>query len=47
VLLDLTAGVDPTTVAEAVGEMAAAGVELVGVIESADDAPASTGETAG
>ena len=47
VLLDLTAGVDPATVAEAVGEMAAAGVELVGVIEPADDAPASTGETAG
>jgi nicotinamidase/pyrazinamidase len=47
VLLDLTAGVDPATVAEAVGEMAAAGVELVGVIEPADDAPPSTGETAG
>jgi len=47
VLLDLTAGVDPATVAEAVGEMAAAGVELVGVIEPADDAPANTGETAG
>jgi nicotinamidase/pyrazinamidase len=46
VLLDLTAGVDPTTVAEAVGEMAAAGVELVGVIEPADGSPASTGEAA-
>jgi nicotinamidase/pyrazinamidase len=44
VLLDLTAGVDPTTVAEAVGEMAAAGVELVGVLQPADDAPVSTGE---
>jgi nicotinamidase/pyrazinamidase len=46
VLLDLTAGVDPTTVAEAVGEMAAAGVELVGVIEPGGGSPASTGEAA-
>jgi nicotinamidase/pyrazinamidase len=47
VLLDLTAGVDPNTVAEAVGEMAAAGVELVGVLQSAGDSRASARETAG
>jgi nicotinamidase/pyrazinamidase len=43
VLLDLTAGVDPTTVAEAVGEMGGAGVELVGVIEPAGDSAAGPG----
>jgi nicotinamidase/pyrazinamidase len=39
VLLDLTAGVDPTTVAEAVGELGATGVELVGVLQPADTPP--------
>jgi nicotinamidase/pyrazinamidase len=47
VLLELTAGVHPDTVAAAVGEMAAAGIELVGVLEPAGDIPASTGEAAG
>ena len=47
VLLDLTAGVHPDTVAAAVGEMAAAGVELVGAPQPADNSPASTGEAAG
>jgi nicotinamidase/pyrazinamidase len=47
VLLDLTAGVDPATVAQAVGEMAAAGVELTGEVQPAGDFPASAGETAG
>jgi nicotinamidase/pyrazinamidase len=46
VLLDLTAGVDPNTVAEAVGEMAAAGVELVGVLQPTDGSPVGTGEAA-
>jgi nicotinamidase/pyrazinamidase len=47
VLLDLTAGVHPATVAAAVEEMAEAGVELVGELQPADDSPAGTGEAAG
>jgi nicotinamidase/pyrazinamidase len=47
VLLGLTAGVHPATVAAAVGEMAAAGVELVGEIQPAGDSPADAGEAAG
>jgi nicotinamidase/pyrazinamidase len=47
VLLEFTAGVHPDTVAAAVEEMAAAGVELMGELQRADDSPASTDETAG
>jgi nicotinamidase/pyrazinamidase len=47
VLLDLTAGVHPTTVAAAVSEMAGAGVELAGELQPAGDAPASADGTAG
>jgi len=46
VLLDLTAGVDPTTVAEAVGEMGAAGIELVGVLQPAGGSRDGTGGSA-
>ena len=46
VLLGLTAGVDPTTTAEALDEMRAAGVGLVGAPLRAKDSPARTGEAA-
>jgi nicotinamidase/pyrazinamidase len=46
VLLGYTAGVDPVTIAEAVGELRAAGVELAGTPLLAEGSPVSTGEAA-
>jgi nicotinamidase/pyrazinamidase len=46
VLLALTAGVDPVTIAEALGEMRAAGVALAGAPLLVEDQDASTGEAA-
>jgi nicotinamidase/pyrazinamidase len=41
VLLGLTAGVDPVTIAESLDEMRAAGVELAGAPLLVEDPPAS------
>jgi nicotinamidase/pyrazinamidase len=46
VLLGLTEGVDPVTTAEALDEMRAAGVELVGAPRLAEDAHGRLGEAA-
>ena len=46
VLLGLTAGVDPATIAEALDEMRGAGVVLVGEPLLAEDPQAAAGEAA-